>query len=492
MINKAAIIGAGVIGGGWAARLCYNGIRTAVFDPSPNARQDINETLANADVAMEQLINAPPPPRGEVLFYNNTAEAVKDAQWIIESAPEDATIKREVYDAIENAAPEDALISSSTSGILPSTLQSKMRHPQRFAVMHPFNPVYLLPLVEIVGGKKTAAQTIQQAEQYCRFLGMHPLVIKKEIPAFVADRLLESLWRESLWLVKDGIATTAEIDDAIKMGFGLRWAQMGVFETYRAGGGKGGMRHFLRQFAPALQWQWSKLTNVPTMDDAFIDTLAAQSDAQSGMLTAGELARLRDNNLTAILRALRAQKSGAGKTLAEYELQLHERAPKMQIANDAKPINTFARTVPQEWTDHNGHLNESRYLQCFSEASDELMRIIGADMSYIRGGKSYFTAETHICHLNEVRAGQKVYVITQVLAAGKKLHLFHRLFLQDKKPKLLATGEHLLLHVDMQTRRVCEPAAEVLTNGAALAKLHSTLPPPPQLARAIGDKPQKA
>ena len=364
-----------------------------------------------------------------------------------------------------------------------------MHHPRRFVVMHPFNPVYLLPLVEVVGGEQTAAQTIKQAAEYCKFLGMHPMVIEKEIPAFVADRLLESLWREALWLVKDGIATTAQIDDIMRMGFGLRWAQMGVFETYRAGGGKGGMRHFLHQFAPALQWQWSKLTDVPKMDDAFIDKLAAQSDAQSGAMTAADLAKLRDDNLTAILRALRVCKSGAGRILADYEMQLHKRAPKITKFDD-KPIRTFARWIPPEWTDHNGHVNESRYLQCFSEASDELMRFIGADMAYIKSGFSYFTAETHLCHLGEVCAGRRVFADTQVLAAGKKLHLFHRLFLDDKNPRLLATGEHLLLHIDMKTRRVCEPKGEVLQKSAAIVKAHNKLPNPQQLGRAISIKPK--
>ncbi|MGI9338683.1 MAG: carnitine 3-dehydrogenase [Gammaproteobacteria bacterium] len=484
MIKKAAIAGAGVIGAGWAARLAYNGVNVAVYDPAKNAEKDAVEVLANANIAMEQLINAPPPPRGEVLFYNNIKDAVRDAQWIIESAPEDMATKRKAYAAIESAAPPDALLSSSTSGILPSQLQENMHHPRRFVVMHPFNPVYLLPLVEVIGGKQTAPQTTKRAAKYCRFLGMHPMVIEKEVPAFVADRLLESLWREALWLVKDGIATTAQIDDAVRMGFGLRWAQMGVFETYRAGGGKGGMRHFLRQFAPALQWPWSKLTNVPKMDESFIGKLAEQSDVQSGMMTAAQLARLRDGNLTAILRALRAKESGAGKILADYETQLHLRAPKVRTF-DNKPVRTFSQLIPQEWTDHNGHVNESRYLQCFSEASDELMRLIGADMAYIKGGKSYFTAETHICHLSEVCAGQRVFADTQVLAAGKKLHLFHRLFLHDKNPTLLATGEHLLLHVNMQTRRVCEPDKNILKKATALAKAHSQLPPPQQLGRAI-------
>ena len=490
MIKRAAIIGAGVIGAGWAARLLYNGAAVSVFDPAPDAEQNLKEVLANADAAMENLITAPPPARGELTIAKTAAEAAANAQWIIESVPENTARKHEAYSAIEKAAPRDALITSSTSGILPTQLQKTMHNPRRFAVAHPFNPVYLLPLVEIVGGEQTSAQTIEQAAQYCKFVGMHALVVKKEIPAFVADRLLEAVWRESLWLVKDGIATTQEIDDAVRMGFGLRWAQMGVFETYRAGGGKGGMRHFLAQFAPALKWHWSKLMDVPEMDDNLINKIAQQSDEQSGALTMRELEQLRDGNLTAILRALRARNTGAGKTIADYELRLHNESPPPQT-KEGELVRTFSRVIPDEWKDHNGHMNESRYLECFTEASDELMRVMGADMNYIRNGKSYFTAETHIRHLDEARAGQRVAADTQVLKAGKKLHLFHflRRIEKDKQPRLLATGEHLLLHVDLKTRRVCDPSGEVLRKGEELTKMHSSLPRPQGAGRAVGDKP---
>ena len=113
-------------------------------------------------------------------------------------------------------------------------------------------------------------------------LGMHPLRVRKEIDAHIADRLLEAVWREGLWLINDGIATTQEIDDAIRYGFGLRWAQMGMFETYRIAGGEAGMAHFIEQFGPALEWPWTKLMNVPDLTDELINKIASQSDQQSG------------------------------------------------------------------------------------------------------------------------------------------------------------------------------------------------------------------
>jgi len=197
-----------------------------------------------------------------------------------------------------------------------------MKHPGRLLVAHPFNPVYLLPLVEIVGGKQTSPETIERAKTFFASLGMKPLHVRKEIEAFIADRFLEAVWREALWLVKDGIATTEEIDDAIRYGFGLRWAQMGLFETYRVAGGEAGMKHFIEQFGPCLKWPWTKLMDVPELTDELVNKIATQSDEQSGQHSIRELERIRDNNLVGILKALKANDWGAGKTLADYENQL--------------------------------------------------------------------------------------------------------------------------------------------------------------------------
>jgi carnitine 3-dehydrogenase len=176
--------------------------------------------------------------------------------------------------------------------------------------------VYLLPLVEVVAGTKTDENTVGCALDLYRALGMHPLRVRAEIDAHIADRLLEAVWREALWLVNDGVATTEEIDDAIRYGFGLRWAQMGLFETYRIAGGLGGMRHFIAQFGECLSWPWTKLMDTPELTDELIDTIAAQSDAQSGAYDVRELERIRDTNVAAILRALEQNRWGAGNTVA--------------------------------------------------------------------------------------------------------------------------------------------------------------------------------
>ncbi len=483
-IGSCAVIGGGVIGAGWVARLIENGHDVAVFDPAPDARAKLDAVLANADRACARLTLAQRPAKGAVRLAASIAEAVRGADLIVEAVPERLDLKRRVYAEVEAAARPDAIIASSTSGILPTELQAELAHPGRLIVAHPFNPVYLIPAVEIVGGKATDPAAIETAMAFYPTLGMKPVHLKKEIEAFVADRLLESLWREALWLIHDGICTTEELDDIVRYGFGLRWAQMGVFDTYRVAGGEAGMRHFMAQFGPCLAWPWSHLTETPPFDDALVDLIAGQSDAQSGHIPIREMERIRDDNLVAIQQALRAQDWGAGALLAEYEKRLFDRGAAIPAPDIARPIRTTARRVPPDWTDYNGHMNEARYLQAFADATDAFLRLIGVDADYIAAGGSYFTVETHIRHLDEARAGEAIATDTQVIAgAGRKLHLFHRLTCGDR---LLATGEHMLIHVSLATRAASAPGPAVAARLAEIAAAQAALPVPDGLGRAIG------
>ena len=162
-----------------------------------------------------------------------------------------------------------------------------------------------LLLVEIVGGAATTRATIDRARAVLDAIGMKGVVIAREIEAFVGDRLLEALWREALWLIKDDICDVETLDNVIRYSFGLRWAQMGLFQTYRIAGGEAGMRHFLAQFGPCLKWPWTKLTDVVDLDEDLIEKIAAQSDKQAAGLSIRELERIRDENLVGILQALR-------------------------------------------------------------------------------------------------------------------------------------------------------------------------------------------
>ncbi|MEM7340178.1 MAG: 3-hydroxyacyl-CoA dehydrogenase NAD-binding domain-containing protein [Actinomycetota bacterium] len=313
--TQVAVIGCGVIGSAWAARFRRAGVAVRAFDPSPNAARILDEVEANAATAWAEL-GLPPVTPGDLTVCASVAEAVDGAQLVQESVPERLEIKASTLAAIEEAASTEAVIASSTSGFRPTVLAEGLAHPERLIVAHPFNPVYLLPLVEVVGGEATTAAVLEQAQGWYRSVGMRPLHVRTEIDAFIADRLLEAVWREALWLVNDGVATTAEIDDAITYGFGLRWAQMGLFDTYRVAGGEGGMRQFIAQFGECLSWPWTKLMDTPELTDDLIDAVATQSDDQSGHFTIRELERARDRNLAAILRALEANEWGAGATLA--------------------------------------------------------------------------------------------------------------------------------------------------------------------------------
>ena len=476
----AAIIGGGVIGSGWAARFLLNGWDVAVFDPGIDPERRVNAVVDNARHSLPALYDRALPAEGALTFCDTIAAAVAGADWIQESVPERLDLKHEVFGEIQRHAPEHAVLASSTSGFKPSDLQRDARRPGQILVCHPFNPVYLLPLVEVVPSPATDPSIRDRGIELLTGIGMHPLPIRKEIDAHVADRLLEAAWREALWLVRDGIATTAEIDDAIRFGFGLRWAQMGLFETYRIAGGEAGMKHFIAQFGPALQWNWSRLTDVPELTDDLIDRIAEQSDRQSGAYDIRRLERIRDDNLVAIMRALKKNDRGAGRTIAAHERSLMQ----PEAGLDILPV-TVSRQIPQSWTDYNGHMNEARYLDVFAQASDRIMELIGADADYVAAGRSYFTVETHLRYLAEVRGGDGIRVTTQLVGAdGRKLHLFHRL--ENGAGRLAATGEHLLVHVDLKTRRSCPPEASVKALLAPLLSRHGKLPRPEGAGRHVG------
>ncbi|WP_417423803.1 carnitine 3-dehydrogenase [Hoeflea sp.] len=468
--KTAAIIGGGVIGGGWAARFLLNGWNVIVSDPDPEAERKVSEVLANARRSLPALSDVTVPKEGKLSFAASLAEAVADADWIQESAPERLDIKHNIFAEIQTHCGQDALIGSSTSGFKPSELQQGAARPEQIFVAHPFNPVYLLPVIELVG----VQETVERAKEVLEDIGMKPLIVRKEIDAHIADRFLEAVWREALWLIKDGVATTQEIDDVIRYGFGMRWAQMGLFETYRIAGGEAGMRHFIAQFGPCLSWPWTKLMDVPELTEELTNMIADQSDAQSGMHSIRELERIRDDNLVAMMRALKGRNWGAGDLLNAQDAR---NKPPLPTDID-QPLTTLNRVIPIDWMDYNGHMNESRYGQVFSDAGDVVMQMVGADQAYIDGGLSYFTVSNEIGYLSETHLGDAIHVRTQVLEArGKKLRLYHEM-IRTADGELLSTCNQLLLHVSLETRRTCEPEGEVLAKITTLGEAQSKLPKP--------------
>ena len=483
---KAAIIGGGVIGGGWAARFLLNGWDVAVFDPDPQAARKIGEVLANARAALPQLSDTGLPPEGRLSFAGSVAEAVTGADYVQESVSEQLALKHRVLAQVQAAC--DAPIGSSTSGFKPSELQAGAARPGRIFVAHPFNPVYLLPLVEIVASPASTAAEIAGVQDLLRGVGMFPLHVRKEIDAHIGDRLLEALWREALWLVHDEVATTEEIDEVIRMGFGLRWAQMGLFETYRIAGGEAGMRHFMAQFGPALAWPWSKLTDTPPFTEELVERIAGQSDAQSGHHSIRDLERIRDGNLVAFLRALKDRDWGAGQVLNGHDRLLAAQQDQLNATKDV--ANETQVVVLPSWIDYNGHMTESRYLFAGSQAVDDFLAAIGAGLDYVKAGHSYYTAETHLRHLAEARLGDRLSVRVQILSHdAKRLHLWMTVARGETQ---VATIEQMLLHVDMASGKPCPAAPEVLAAVAERAVQDASLPRPEAAGRHVGQRKQAA
>ncbi len=474
----AAIIGGGAIGSGWAARFLLMGWEVRFFDPAPEAAERLAAMLENARRALPGLHARALPEEGRLVICATISEAVSGAEWIQESVAERLGLKRKTFQKIQEHCAPAAIIASSTSGFAARQIQGCATRPGQILVVHPFEPVYLLPLAELVTSEENPPRQIEKAEKILREIGMFPLHVSAGAEAPVAGRLFEAVWREALWLVHEGAATTEQIDEAVRMGLGLRLAQMGPFETCRIAAGEAGMRALLARSGPGMPEGRPRLMDMPELDQALIDRIAAPSGAQSGHMSIGEQARARDESLVAILRALKGRGRGAGAHLAAVDAALPR--PALDIS---RPIPTVSRAVPLDWTDYNGHMNEARYLQAFGDATDRFMEIIGCDAAYIASGGSYFTAETHIRHLDEVLAGARIRIETLCLmGAGRKLHLFHRMF---EGERLLATGEHLLLHVSLETRRSCPPAPHVAARLEEIATAHAALPRPEGIGRAV-------
>ena len=297
---RLAVIGTGVIGNGWIARFLAAGHSVVAFDPAEGAEMRTRIAVERAWPALEKMGLAPDASMDRLVFVTTIEEAVKNADLIQENVPEREELKRSVLMSIDQYAKPEAIIASSTSGIMPSTLQVGLQYPERLIVAHPFNPVYILPLVELVGGAATTPAIIERAQAFYQSVRMKPLVIKKEIEGHVADRLMEALWRESLHLVNDGIATTEEIDAAIIYGAGLRWAQMGPFLTFHLAGGEKGMRHMLEQFGPALKLPWTKL-QAPELTEELKEKVIEGCEQQAGEDTVADLEIKRNEFLVKLL-----------------------------------------------------------------------------------------------------------------------------------------------------------------------------------------------
>jgi len=310
-IKTLGLAGAGVIGAGWAARALYHGLKVVVYDPSPQAQTSLQETVLTAWPSLTALNGDKGFPAANLSFTSVLKEMAQAADWIQESAPEREGLKITLLADIDRYADPQTIIASSSSGFLPTNLQAKCSHPERLIIAHPFNPVYLLPLVEIVPGKKTSFATVERAEQFYKSIAMHPLILKNEIEGYVCDRLQEALWREALHIVNRGAGTTADVDDAIIYSAGLRWAFMGPFMTYHLAGGQGGMANFLSQFDPELELPWTDL-GFPKWSDELEQKLISGCETQAAGKNYRQWEEKRNAVLVDIIKVLEKHGIGAG------------------------------------------------------------------------------------------------------------------------------------------------------------------------------------
>ncbi|MFO1057989.1 MAG: L-carnitine dehydrogenase [Dongiaceae bacterium] len=310
-IRRIGIVGTGVIGSGWAARCLAHGLDVTAWDPAPGAEQRLRDSVANAWPALTRVGLAQGADLKRLRFVATLVDAVRDADFVQESAPENETLKRKLLAEVDAAARPDVVIASSSSGLLPTEIQSACAHPERVVIGHPFNPVYLLPLVEVLGGKATAATAIDRTVAFYESIAMRPLRVRTEVPGYIADRLMEALWREALHMVAEGVASTAEIDDAVRFGCGLRWSFMGTCLIFHMAGGDQGMRHMLAQFGPALKLPWTKLV-APELTPELIDRMVEGTQAQAGGRSVKELERYRDDALISVMETLRQVKARHG------------------------------------------------------------------------------------------------------------------------------------------------------------------------------------
>ena len=296
MIKKIAVIGTGVIGTGWIIRCLAHNFKVVAYDKDPRLKKKIIEEIKRASPFVKKLFNKKKINLKNFQYATSLEVALKDADFIQENATENYKIKTKLMNLIGKYSKNNAIISSSSSGLLPTKIYSKCRNPARTMIGHPFNPVYLCPGVEVVAGKKTKTKFLNKANKFYKSISMNPIIVKKELPGYLADRLQEALWREGLHIINEGYATTKDLDRAIEDGPGLRWSLMGTFLTFHLAGGKLGMKHMLEQFGPALKLPWTKL-KAPKLSKKLSSRVISGTKSQAKGKSVAMISSIRDEYL---------------------------------------------------------------------------------------------------------------------------------------------------------------------------------------------------
>ena len=299
-IKTVGIVGTGVIGTGWIIRnLAHNKIVHA-YDQNKNLKNYVLKEIKRTSKSIKKLFGKKILIKN-LKFFNSLEKALVNVDFVQESVLENYKVKTDLIHKISKYVKSDIIISSSSSGLLPSKIFSKSENPQRGIIGHPFNPAYLLPAVEIVPGKKTTKKFLLDANKYYKSISMKPIMLKKELPGYLSDRLQEALWREGLHIINENYATTQELDRAIEDGPGLRYSIMGTFLTFHLAGGNEGMKHMLKQFGPALKLPWTKL-KAPKLTNKLSNKLISGTKKQAKGKSINMLSNIRDQYLVDVLK----------------------------------------------------------------------------------------------------------------------------------------------------------------------------------------------
>jgi 3-hydroxyacyl-CoA dehydrogenase len=308
-IRRIAIVGTGVIGASWAAQYLARGFDVIATDPAPNAEANLRKYVNEAWELLSTIGLSPGGSRERLSFTSDLKQALANADLVQENGPERPDFKIKLYADMDEATPEDSLIASSSSGITPSVMQSKCRHPERVVVGHPFNPPHIVPLVEVVGGARTSPEAIKRAMDFYTSIGKKAIHVRKELPGHVANRLQAALYREMLYLIEQGVSSVEETDAAVCYGPGLRWGVMGQSLQWHVGGGAGGINHFMEHLMDPLAGMMKSLGTpqvTPQLKQTIIDGVMKEAANRS----VDELAQ-EENKLIIGYLALRAKAGGS-------------------------------------------------------------------------------------------------------------------------------------------------------------------------------------
>ena len=310
-VDRVAILGAGTIGASWAAHFLSHGMAVNIWDPAPGFQARVRAFIASAWPALRRLGAPEAIDESRMAFFDDPAQAVRTCQFVQESGPENTEIKIELYSRLDNALPDDVVMASSSSGLLISELQAGRKGAERYIIGHPFNPPHLVPLVEVVGGKETAAAAVDWALEFYNGCGKKAIRINREVPGHLANRLQAAMWREAVHLVDTGVASVEDVDIAVSYGPGLRWALMGPNLILHLAGGDGGVRHAIEHFGPALESWWADLGKEPRISEAAADKLIAGVEAEAAGRSLEDLTRERDQLLISLLEMLARERGKA-------------------------------------------------------------------------------------------------------------------------------------------------------------------------------------